>query len=93
VQHLRRAPQVKAVYDFTIAYQLGDNFHQAPTMWDTLSVPNLSAGVGYKFHVHVRRYLIETLPQKDEELSKWLEDRWVEKGAWLDIKQAEWAGI
>ncbi|KAF3358097.1 hypothetical protein VDGD_03215 [Verticillium dahliae] len=91
VQHLRQAPHVKAVYDLTIAYQHGDEWHAEPTMWDTLSVPGLSDRLGYRFHVHVRRFPLESLPEKDEDLAKWLEERWVEKGEWLEEKRVEWA--
>lgn len=93
VQHLRKAAHVKAVYDVTIAYQRGKDFHAAPTMWDTLSVPWLSSRLGYKFHVHVRRFPLENLPTDDEKLAKWLENLWVEKGEWLDVKKAEWASM
>jgi hypothetical protein len=91
VQHLRKAPHVKAVYDFTIAYQHGAKFHEAPNMWETLKLPSISNDYGYKFHVHARRFLLEDLPQTDEELAKWLEQRWVEKGEWLDEKKKEWS--
>lgn len=91
VQHLRDAPHVKAVYDLTIAYQHGDEFREAPSMWDTLSVPGLSSRLGYKFHVHVRRFPIEDLPRGDEELARWLEGVWVEKGEWLEQKRIDWA--
>ncbi|CRJ86180.1 hypothetical protein BN1723_000088 [Verticillium longisporum] len=89
--HLRQAPHVKAVYDLTIAYQHGDEWHAEPTIWDTLSVPGLSDRLGYRFHVHVRRFPLESLPEKDEDLAKWLEERWVEKGEWLEEKRVEWA--
>lgn len=96
VQHLRSAPHVRAVYDFTIAYQHGGEWHAAPAMWETLSVPALSnpspqAGVaGYRFHIHVRRFLMEDLPREDGELANWLEQRWVEKGVWLEERKKEW---
>ncbi|OTB02103.1 hypothetical protein M426DRAFT_322931 [Hypoxylon sp. CI-4A] len=91
VQQLRKAPHVKAVYDFTIAYQQKDKFHVAPNMWETLKTPGLSVAHGYKFHIHARRFLLEDLPSTDEELAKWLEQRWVEKGEWLDALKTEWA--
>lgn len=121
---------MKAVYDLAIAYQRVDGaegWMQAPTMWDTLSLPklgepgprtvaggsiygvlkeidkvngasapatggraNLKAG-GWRFHVHARRFLLEELPYDDEGLAKWLEQRWVEKGEWLEAKRLEWA--
>ncbi|KAI1872667.1 hypothetical protein JX265_005547 [Neoarthrinium moseri] len=91
VQHLRKAPHVKAVYDLTIAYQHGDEFHEAPNMWETLKLSDISSQHGYKFHVHARRFPLEELPHTDEELAKWLECRWVEKGEWLDRKKKEWS--
>ncbi|KAJ2903810.1 acyltransferase [Zalerion maritima] len=69
---------------------IGKGFQEAPTMWETLSKPNISAGGGgggggYKFHANAKRYLMEDLPKGDDEkLAKWLEDRWVEKGEWLE---------
>ncbi|XXG93988.1 hypothetical protein Hte_000239 [Hypoxylon texense] len=91
VQHLRKAPHVKAVYDFTIVYQHKDRFHVAPSMWDTMKLPDISNTQGYRFHVHARRFPLEDLPYTDEELAKWLEQRWVEKGEWLDALKSEWA--
>ncbi|EFY86832.1 hypothetical protein J3459_017336 [Metarhizium acridum] len=91
VQHLRKAPHVKAVYDFAIAYQCDGIFLDAPCMWDTLSVPSLSTKHHYKFHVHARRFSLETLPESDEDLAQWLEQRWVEKGEWLESLKQTWA--
>ncbi|KAL1889097.1 hypothetical protein Sste5346_009162 [Sporothrix stenoceras] len=96
VQHLRKAPHVKAVYDLAIAYQKGPEFRSTPSMWETLSAPHLSdpkskGGEGYRFHVHVRRFPLIELPTTDDELVKWLEARWVEKGLWLEQKRLEWA--
>ncbi|CAJ2501592.1 Uu.00g044450.m01.CDS01 [Anthostomella pinea] len=91
VQHLRKAPHVKAVYDFTIAYQHRNRFLAAPDMWQTLKLPNLTSVHGYQFHVMARRYPLDELPHTDEELAKWLEERWVEKGEWLESRRLEWA--
>ncbi|KAK7432551.1 hypothetical protein QQZ08_000758 [Neonectria magnoliae] len=91
VQHLRKAPHVKAVYDFTIAYQHQGAFQRAPSMWQTLSAPGISGQDGYKFHVRARRFPIETLPAKDEELATWLEQLWIDKGEWLETQRREWA--
>ncbi|KAI8690632.1 PlsC domain-containing protein [Fusarium sp. Ph1] len=90
VQHLRQAPHVKAVYDLTIAYQHQGTFQRAPSMWETLSTPGLSEQGGYKFHVHVRRFPIESLPAKDEELAAWLEELWMEKGKILEAQEEQW---
>ncbi|KAL7909792.1 hypothetical protein GGI35DRAFT_399027 [Trichoderma velutinum] len=87
VQHLRTAPHIKAVYDVTILYRRGSEFQEVPTMWDTLSIPSLSKEVGYTFHVHTRRFPIETLPSTDAELARWLEQRWIEKGEWLEAQR------
>ncbi|UPK99328.1 hypothetical protein LCI18_010263 [Fusarium solani-melongenae] len=89
-QHLRQAPHVKAVYDLTIAYQHQGTFQRAPSMWETLSTPRLSEQGGYKFHVHVRRFPIESLPAKDEELAAWLEELWMEKGKILEAQEEQW---
>ncbi|KAK1764703.1 1-acyl-sn-glycerol-3-phosphate acyltransferase [Phialemonium atrogriseum] len=97
VQHLRRAPHVRAVYDVAIAYERDGQWHIAPDMWETLSLPHLSrpaaaeGGRGFRFHVHVRRFPMEELPTDDEGLATWLEQRWVEKGEWLEAKRVEWA--
>ncbi|KAI6353297.1 hypothetical protein MCOR25_009051 [Pyricularia grisea] len=93
VQHLRHASHVKAVYDLAIAYQKDGSWMVAPVFWDTLSVPGLSAPGphGFRFHVHVRRFPIEELPQSDADLARWLEQRWVDKGEWLEGLRQRWA--
>jgi hypothetical protein len=60
-------------------------------MLDTLGLPGLSDQLGHKFHVHARRFPIESLPEKDEGLAKWLEERWVEKREWLEAQRLSWA--
>jgi hypothetical protein len=67
-------------------------------MWETVSTPALSdsptaGGRGYRFHVHARRFPLEDLPTDDDGLAKWLEQRWVEKGEWLDKKKEEWGAM
>ena len=92
VQHLRNAPHVKAVYDVTIAYSYQNKFLTAPTIWDTLSLPSLSAPKGpYKFHVDVQRYELISLPRTDEELAQWLESKWIEKGELLERFREQWS--
>lgn len=94
VQQLRRAPHVKAVYDVTIAYARKDQFMNPPTFFQTLVTPHLDRT--WRFYVHVDRYPIEELPTTDEELAKWLETRWMEKGERLEslrtkfVKGAPW---
>ena len=82
---------MKAVYDMTIAYGHGDKFLEAPTIWESLSCGRLSAGRRYRFHVDVKRILIEDLPETDVELAKWLETRWMAKGEFLEEKRVEWS--
>ena len=96
VQHLREARHVKAVYDLTIAYQRGSRWREAPNMWQTIALSRLSLGQrrgghGYRFHVHAMRFPLEELPPDDEGLARWLEQRWVDKGEWLEGKKAQWA--
>lgn len=65
-------------------------------MWDTISDPRLDRN--WRFHVHAERYPLEDLPKQDEELAKWLEDRFVQKGTRLEHLQTdledgrEWRG-
>ncbi|KAI0013425.1 hypothetical protein F4779DRAFT_613574 [Xylariaceae sp. FL0662B] len=68
-QHLTKAPHVKAVYNFTIAYQHKDKFHEAPITWKTLKLSNFDSVLGYKFHIHTRRFPLEEMPHIDEELA------------------------
>lgn len=91
VQHLRKAPHVKAVYDLTIAYSYQNRFLYAPSMWETLSLGGLTKQEGYKFEVHVERFELKSLPQTDSDLAAWLEQRWMAKGEWLEEKRMLWA--
>lgn len=94
IRAIRAAPHVKAVYDVTIAYEkqlrprgdgpLVGRWLAAPAFWETLSLPGLAAR--YRFEVHVRRWPMEDLPREDDELAKWMETRWLEKGEWLEAK-------
>lgn len=91
VQHLRKAAHMTAVYDLTIAYSKGHKFLSAPSMWETLSLSNLSQVRGYKFEVHVERFELKSLPETDDGLATWLEQRWLAKGDWLEEKRMSWA--
>lgn len=95
VQQLRHTTHVTAIYDVTLAYAYGNRFMLAPTMWESLARGKLSVaaeegGAGYRFHVHVKRYELAQMPVKETELAEWLEQRWMEKGDWLEEKQKEW---
>jgi 1-acyl-sn-glycerol-3-phosphate acyltransferase len=91
VQHLRKAKHVVAVYDMAIAYEHNHKFLEAPTIWESLSCPDLSGKRGYKFHVDVKRIPLADLPESDTGLAKWLETRWIEKGEFLEAKREEWS--
>jgi hypothetical protein len=87
VQQLRKTKHVMAVYDITIAYAHEGRFMEAPDLWETLSRPSLKRD--WKFHVHADRHALQTLPESDDELAKWLETRWIEKGKRLEGLQQE----
>lgn len=91
VQHLRKAKHIVAVYDMTIAYQHEHKFLEAPTIWESLSCPDLSGKRGYRFHVDIKRIPLVDLPETDAELAKWLETRWMKKGEFLEGKREEWS--
>ncbi|KAH9845732.1 Acyltransferase C-terminus [Teratosphaeria destructans] len=83
VQKLRQTPSMKAVYDITVAYAKDDKVFQQPPKF-VESVLTASLSEKWRFFVHVDRHPLETLPQTEEGLAQWLEDRWVEKGDRLE---------
>lgn len=88
VKELRQASSIHAVYDLTIAYARKGKFLEAPTMWDTLSRPDLDKN--HAFHVHVDRFDInEFADMSDQQLAQWLEDRWMAKSKRLESLQQE----
>lgn len=88
VRELRQSSSIKAVYDLTIAYAHKGRFLEAPTMWDTLSRPNLDKD--FQFYVHVDRFDIQDFADKnDTELAQWLEDRWMVKSTKLESLHRE----
>ena len=52
----------------------------------------------WKFYVHVERWDIEGLPEGEEGLKAWLEEKWIEKGRRLEalrvdlMEGREWVG-
>lgn len=91
VRELRHASSIQAVYDLTIAYAHKGRFLEAPTMWDTLSRPDLDKD--FAFHVHVDRFDINEFADKtDAELAQWLEDRWIVKSSRLEALQKQLDG-
>jgi 1-acyl-sn-glycerol-3-phosphate acyltransferase len=86
VRELRGSSSIEAVYDFTVAYAHKDHFLQAPSMWDSLSQPELSRD--WQFHIHADRFDIkEFVNMTDAELAAWLEHRWQVKSRKLESLQ------
>lgn len=83
VNALRGTPHVRAVLDVTIAYARGREFMRAPPFWETVASGNLR-GDEYRFYAHVDRWEMDGLPTGEEELAKWLDERWAEKGKRLE---------
>ncbi|KAH0608058.1 uncharacterized protein H6S33_002110 [Morchella sextelata] len=93
VQNLRDgSSHIKHVYDLTLAYSKaggsGKGFMDAPTMWETFAMARVSPP--WRFHVHVRRFEIKELPEDEEGLRTWLEERWAEKSRILQGMEGEW---
>jgi hypothetical protein len=92
-----RTSHVKAVYDITIAYAEDDKFMSPPSFFKTVFQPNLAQR--YRMYAYVRRFELSSLPEAENEIIQWLEDRWVEKGERLaDLKKSldygePWKGI
>ena len=90
VTQLRLARQVRAVYDVTIAYAGIRN-----GQWKWMAAPSFSESVSrtrldqrYKLYVDVQRFELDDLPESQEELRQWLEDRWVVKDLKLEELRA-----
>lgn len=72
-------------------------FQSPPTFAQSVSLPDV--GKRWKTLVHVRRFAIEDLPDGEDGLKAWLEERWVEKGELLEelrlrLKRGEgWEGF
>jgi len=61
---------VPAIYDLTIMYNKGKT---KPTL------TSIAMGTGGEVDIYVRRYPISEVPVDEEELSRWLYERWIEK--------------
>lgn len=90
-----RHTHVKFVYDFTLVYYNLDEkkIQRPPTPVETHSYGDLSRH--YKFHIHVRRFAIDEIPEEEEAVTQWLEQRWKDKDEVLEAMSREWtsAGI
>jgi len=90
IQELRDT-HVKYIYDFTIAYahpsQNTVGFGDIP---DMVRVHSTVLSPEYGFHVHVRRYAIDSLPTDDESLTEWIRNRFAEKDQFLESLKDKW---
>ncbi len=66
-------PVIDAIYDVTIVYPQG-----IPSLWQWM------AGWARAYHVHVRRFPVDSLPADDEALAKWLLKKYEEKDELLN---------
>lgn len=64
---------IQAIYDMTAGYVDG-----IPTLWQWI------CGDVTEVHLHIRRFEIQSLPQEEEELSRWLFKRFEEKDKLLE---------
>ncbi|ORY05421.1 1-acylglycerol-3-phosphate acyltransferase [Basidiobolus meristosporus CBS 931.73] len=86
VQALRDS-HVKYVYDLTLAYwNKVRGFCAAPGMVGV----HTQCLDDYKFHVHIRRFLISELPEDEEKLSEWVRQIYQEKDDYLDELKTNW---
>jgi len=72
IQGLR--DHIDAVYDVTIGYE-----GAVPTLWQYIK------GLVRRIHVHVRRFPIAELPEAEDDLRRWVLDRWQEKDDLLEL--------
>ncbi|WWC91203.1 uncharacterized protein L201_006145 [Kwoniella dendrophila CBS 6074] len=75
---------IKYIYDLTLLYQSPKQYKwRVPSLSDQLGCKDL-AKEGYKFKIHVRRIPIADLPEDEESLKEWCENKWKEKDDLLD---------
>ncbi|KAG9062396.1 hypothetical protein KI688_005311 [Linnemannia hyalina] len=83
-----RGSHVKCVYDFTFAYYHKTKGFGVPP--DLVRVHTAQLSPEYKFHVHVKRYMIADLPADEEKLNEWVVQKYVEKDAFLEQMKENW---
>lgn len=82
---------IQYLYDLTFLYAApGSVDYRAPSLDEQLSCYDL-ARAGFRYHIHVRRIPLNTLPDGTEDLKVWFERVWGEKDEWLD-KMSEGEG-
>ncbi|BFZ53704.1 hypothetical protein PYCC9005_000734 [Savitreella phatthalungensis] len=84
-----RDSHINYVYDLTLAYRdRKGRIQHAPTPIETHGYGRISDM--FQFHVHVRRYALDTIPAGEDGAREWLEERWSEKDKLLDGLAREW---
>jgi len=99
-----RNSHVKYIYDFTLAYSHKEKgFGVLPSISTILS-QDIS---DYQFHIHIRRFPIESIPVTDEEIYQWaidlfkykddllekLKQNWTNGIEIIDEEKMEWKGL
>ncbi|KAG4090181.1 hypothetical protein H8356DRAFT_1005809 [Neocallimastix lanati (nom. inval.)] len=86
--HSFRDTKVKYVYDLTLVYG-----HEKRGYGVYPSIPRIFMGridTGYRFHVHIKRIPISSIPEDDEEITKWCVQLYKEKNDFLEEMKHNW---
>ncbi|ORX86222.1 hypothetical protein BCR32DRAFT_275613 [Anaeromyces robustus] len=86
--HSFKDSKVKYVYDFTLVYG-----HKERGYGVFPSIPRIFMGridTGYRFHVHIKRIPISSIPEDDEEITKWAVQLYKEKNDFLEEMKHNW---
>lgn len=79
-----RESHIQYLYDLTFLYSApGCTDYRAPSLDEQLSSDDL-ARAGFRYHIHVRRIPLDSLPGDTEGLKAWFEKGWGEKDEWLE---------
>ena len=82
-----RGSHINHVYDITIAYYHHKRgFGATPSMSDYI----LGRLNEYRFRVHVDRYCLDSLPENDEDIARWLIKLYEEKNVLLAKWKSQW---
>jgi len=83
-----RDDKIKYIYDLTLVYG-----HEKRGYGVYPSIPRIFMGRvdnGYRFHVHVRRIPVSSIPTEDEEITKWAVQLYKEKNDFLEEMKHNW---
>jgi len=86
--HSFRDTKVKYVYDLTLVYG-----HEKRGYGVYPSIPRIFMGridTGYRFHIHIKRIPISSIPDDDEEITKWCINLYKEKNDFLEEMKHNW---